>query len=68
MLHIEFDKDSQPASQEQPPEREYVPTPMVLSPPPFVGFVSTDPDHSYSAKRTEVAEADEEGERVQLRP
>ena len=55
MLHIEFDKASQPDSRERPPEREYVPTPMVISPPPFVGFVSTDPDHSYSAKRTEDA-------------
>ena len=49
-LRVEFEKipPPPPSDQEHPPYTEYVPTPMSLHAPRYVGFVSTNPDHSYT--------------------
>ena len=47
-LRVEFEKIPPPSGQEDPPYTEYVPTPMSLHAPRYVGFVSTNPDHSYT--------------------
>ena len=40
ILHIEYTKPEP----DEPTEREYVPTPMVVQTPPYVGFVTIEPD------------------------